>query len=51
MMEEIFLHLSGPAIPSMVQILGDFAIAEGDFFYCIFSKCNSLYPPPPPPMI
>ncbi|KMZ62901.1 HEAT repeat-containing protein 7A, partial [Zostera marina] len=28
MMEEIFLHLSGPAIPSMVQILGDFAIAE-----------------------
>lgn len=42
MMEEIFLHLSGPAIPSMVQILGDFATAEGDFFSTV---SFSLFPP------
>ena len=31
MMEEIFLHLSGPspALPAMVQILVDFASADG----------------------
>lgn len=30
-MEEIFLHLSGPnsALPAMVQILADFASADG----------------------
>jgi len=31
MMEEIFLHFSGPtsALPAMLQILADFASAEG----------------------
>jgi hypothetical protein len=31
MMEEIFIHLSGsnPALPAMVQILADFAAADG----------------------
>jgi hypothetical protein len=31
MIEEIFLHLSGPssALPAMVQILADFASANG----------------------
>jgi hypothetical protein len=31
MMEEIFLHLSGPATaaPAMVQILADFASSDG----------------------
>lgn len=40
MMEEVFLHLSGPnsALQSMVQILADFASAEG---------VESPLPPPP----
>lgn len=31
MMEEIFTHISGPnsALPLMVQILAEFALAEG----------------------
>lgn len=45
-MEEIFLHLSGPATaaPAMVQILADFASSDGKFvtlirdpFYFCFS--------------
>ena len=38
MMEEIFIHVSGSssALPAMVQILADFASADGWLFWLSF---------------
>lgn len=44
MMEEIFLHLSGTnsAVPAMVQILADFASADGIPVPLVFFYSNYI---------